>query len=476
MVNSFNISEEKVNRRTHGEHLTSKDIFLEFIFPEIKDRLKQHIWVDLYCGEGNLILPILDYLPENEKISFFKNHVYLFDVQSKMVDKCIRNAINYNIPQEVAEKNIVLRDNLINFPVVLKEKKRPIFHITNPPYLYLGYIRKHKETQKYLKLFESKNKGYQDLYQIAMINDLRNKIPNLIYIIPSNFIFGASVSNKFRLDFLKHYNISKMFIFETKKFEFTGTNICIGFFKRKKNAKAEPLEFIAEKYKKQDTIIKKQYTLKPEFKYRAGSEFDEFIKKYRAVNPLTVKYYLLREAVNKNKGKHKISVIDANKYESNEYKKLTLSVNDELKEKIISNILFVRTVDTGSLDGRVGLGVIKESFNVQGIFVSTNTYRTHPIQIFFKPEISIEDQLLLKNYFNFLLEEFRDRLDSEFLTTYKYSDAEYTRKYLGLTQARSIIETFPYSILDENIKNQLNNYINIRNFNDVIVLLKKIKK
>jgi len=258
------MSEERVNRRTHGEHLTSKEIFLEFIFPEIKDRLKQHIWVDLYCGEGNLILPILEHLPDNEKISFFKNQVYLFDVQPKMVEKCIENAIHHNIPQEVAEKNILLRDNLIDFPVSLKEKKLPIFHVTNPPYLYLGYIRKHEETQKYLKFFEGNNKGYQDLYQIAMINDLRNKIPNLIYIIPSNFIFGASVSNKFRLDFLKHYNISKMFIFETKKFEFTGTNICIGFFKRKKNAKAEPLEFIAEKYKKQDTIIKKQYTLKQE--------------------------------------------------------------------------------------------------------------------------------------------------------------------------------------------------------------------
>ena len=475
MVNSFNISEEKVNRRTHGEHLTSKDIFLEFIFPEIKDRLKQHIWVDLYCGEGNLILPILDHIPKNEKISFFKDHIFLFDIQSKMVKKCIKNAIKYNIPQAVAEKNILIRDNLVNFPETLKKMEHPIFHITNPPYLYLGYIRKHEETKKYLRLFEGKNKGYQDLYQVAMMNDLRNEIKNLIYIIPSNFIFGASVSNKFRMDFLRHYNISKMFIFETKKFEFTGTNICIGFFERKKSAKVEPLEFTAEKYKKQDTIIKKEYRLKPEFKYRAGSEFDEFLKLYQASNPLMVKYYLSREEVQNNKGEHEISVIDANKYENNRYRELTLSVNNDLNRKINSNILFVRTVDTGSHDGRVGLGIIKETFNVQGIYVSTNTYRTHPIQIFFMPEISLEDQLLLKKYFNFLLETFREKLDSEFLTTYKYSDAEYTRKYLGLTQTRGIIETFPYSKLDMNIKNHLNNSINRRNFNDIVNLLKKLE-
>jgi len=91
MVNSLNTSEEKVKRRTFGEHLTSKDIFLEFIFPEIKDQLRQHIWVDLYCGEGNLILPILNHIPESERISFFEKHVYLFDVQPKMVEISVNN-------------------------------------------------------------------------------------------------------------------------------------------------------------------------------------------------------------------------------------------------------------------------------------------------------------------------------------------------------------------------------------------------
>jgi hypothetical protein len=225
---------------------------------------------------------------------------------------------------------------------------------------------------------------------------------------------------------------------------------------------------MAEKYKKQDIIIKKQYVLKPEFKYRAGSEFEESLKKYRATNPLTVKYYLLKEDVNNNKGKHDISVIDANKYEKNEYKKLTLSVNDDLKQKIESNILYVRTVDTGSFKGRVGLGKIEDDFNVQGIYVSTNTYRTHPIQIFLEPELSIEDQLLLLKYFNFVLEAFREKLDSEFLTTYKYSNAEYTRKYLGLTQVRGLIETFPIMNLNKNEKVELGLLIEKRELKDIL--------
>jgi len=231
------------NRRTYGAHLTSTEIFHNWVYPEIKDKLFNYIWVDLYAGEGNLILPILDFIPLENRIKFFEEHIFLFDIQPEMIQESIRNALGYEIPLEIAQKNILLRNNLENFPEFLKKRRFPIYHITNPPYLYLGYIRKHKETQNYLKYFEKDNEGYQDLYQIAMIRDLRHNVENLIYIIPSNFLFGDSVSNKFRLDFLKFYNILKMIIYETKIFEYTGTNICIGFFKRKSVPKNETIEF-----------------------------------------------------------------------------------------------------------------------------------------------------------------------------------------------------------------------------------------
>jgi len=473
MGNSLEDTEGKNNRRTYGAHLTSTDIFLKFIFPEIKKQLNSFIWVDLYCGGGNLILPILRSIPIDERHTFFEKHIYLFDIQAEMVDKCKKNAEKYGISKEIASKNIQLRNNLENFPIFLKNKDLPIFHITNPPYLYLGYIRKHKETQKHFKYFENENEGYQDLYQIAMINDLRNNIDNLIYIIPANFLFGASVSNKFRVDFLKYYNISKMIILETKIFEFTGTNICIGFFKRKRTPKSEIVEFEGIKIKKQNEIIKKNYKLDPRFKYRAGSEFDEFLENFHTKKPLQVKYYLLNKEVMENKGNNEIFVIDANKYKNNEYKKIKLQINDNLKQKIKSNILYIQTVDKGSIEGRVGLNIIQNDFKVDGIYVSSNTYRTHPIQIFLEPQISIEDQYLLKDYFNFMLENFRKKLDSEFLTTYKYSKAEYTRKYLGLTQARALIETFPINEIDLEIKEKLKNLIKKDAFEAIISFLKK---
>jgi len=475
MGNMRQVSKDNKHRRSLGVHLTSTEIFHKYIFPEIKEKLWEYTWIDLYAGEGNLILPILSQITLEKRIPFFSGHIFIFDIQPEMIQKCIINAENYDLPSEVAKKNIKLRDNLESFPTFLKAAQFPLFHITNPPYLYLGYIRKHKETQKYLDFFRGKNEGYQDLYQIAMINDLRNEIGNLIYIIPSNFLYGASVSNKFRMDFLKYYKITKIKIFETKIFEFTGTNICIGFFKKKEVPKVENLEFKGVKIKKNNKIIEKMYVLKPDFKYRAGFEFDEFLKEYHSQIPLKVNYYLLKVDVLKNEGDNEIKVIDANNYQNNEYKKLNLNINDKLKEKIESNILYVRTVDTGSYDGRVGLGFITEDFKVKGIYVSGNTYRTHPIHIFLEPTITQEDQKLLKNYFNFILETFREKLDSEFLTTYKYSDAEYTRKYLGLTQVRSLIETLPIVNMNSESKAILNDLINNKKFDELLLFLKKIK-
>ena len=302
MRENSSTTKEKAKRRKFGLHLTSVDVFYNYIFPEIKNRLEDHLWVDLYAGEGNLILPILEEIPEDRRITFFKNHIYLYDVQKEMVQKCIKNAECYGIPKGLAENNIKIRDNLGDFPQILKKQKYPVFHITNPPYLYLGYIRKHNETKKYIEYFEGLNEGYQDLYQIAMMNDLRNEVDDLIYVIPTNFLFGASVSNKFRLDFLKFYIITKMVIFETSMFEHTGTNICICFFKRKDFPREDPQLFEGLKFKDKKLSLKRDYNLQPKYKYRAGSEFDAFIEEYRAQNTLKVSYYLKKEEVMTNPG------------------------------------------------------------------------------------------------------------------------------------------------------------------------------
>lgn len=449
LATEYYVSTEQ-KRREFGEHLTSVDIFKDFIFPEIKNILYDYTWIDLFAGEGNLILPILEALPRNKREKFFDEHILLFDVQKEMIEKCIEKAKSYGIPYDLARKNIKVRDTLANYPD-FSQLKYPPYHITNPPYLYLGYIVKNSERN--LKYFTGQNEGYQDLYQIALINDLRNNIRNMIYIIPTNFLFGFSVSNKIRRDFLTYYNIKKAIIFEKKIFEYTGTNVCICFFEKKQKPLKELITFKALKIN--NRTIEKEYKLSPKNFYRAGGEFDDFVSYFKSKSPLRIKFYLTLDEVKKNKGTKEVKLLDANSFSNGYFRFDTYLVNEKLYEKIKKNPLFVRTLDTGSWEGRVGIYNIRETFGVDGIVVTKEKYRTHPIQIFITPMLSDEDLFLIKNYFNLMLEYFRDITDSEFLTTFKYSNSEYIRKYLGLSQTKKLLETFPVHLLSSKVKQVL---------------------
>ena len=127
-------------RRIFGEHLTPVEILENFILPEIKDKIYNYIWVDLFAGKGNLILPILKLIPEKNRIEFFKKHIYLFDIQTELVEEAIENARDYGIPKDIAEKNINQKDTIKDYPKFLLNLDLPIYHITNPPYLYIGYF------------------------------------------------------------------------------------------------------------------------------------------------------------------------------------------------------------------------------------------------------------------------------------------------------------------------------------------------
>jgi len=456
--------ESNHRRRTFGEHFTSTDIFKEYILPYIRDNLYKYIWVDLYAGEGNLILPILNLIPKSERCEFFKQRIFLFDIQRNNTREAIEKAIFYGVPKNIAIKNIIQQDTLKNFPNQLLNLETPIFHITNPPYLYIGYVVKHGGRN--LSYFQDKNDGYQDLYQVALMNDARNHLDKMIYIVPSNFLFSDSGSNKIRKDFFKFYDIKKTFLFEDRIFEHTGTNVGIFFFERKKIFGDSKITFPGVKIKNEDKKCK-EYILKPENNYRIESKFEEFIKNYKSNKPLEIKFYITSDDIAQNKGQEIVEVTNANNYNGKIYEKEEIQVSDRFKKKILSNNLFVRTVDTGSSEGRAGLYSIKDVFGTNGIYAAT-PFRTHPIQIFFTPTLSSDEQKLLLEYFNILLEYFRKIDDSEFLTTFKYSKAEYTRKYLGLTKVKQLIQTFSILELTENQKKEFTKIIEGKNAENLI--------
>jgi uncharacterized Fe-S radical SAM superfamily protein PflX len=147
-----------------------------------------------------------------------------------------------------------------------------------------------------------------------------------------------------------------------------------------------------------------------------------------------------------------------------------------LYKKIKNNPLFVRTLDTGKWEGRAGIYDVREIWDIDGILVTKEKYRTHPIQIFIEPNLSEEDLNLLKNYFNLMLEYFRDITDSEFLTTFKYSNSTYVRKYLGLSQVKKLIETLPLYLLEKEEKKILKILILQKNVEKIKEFLSQLKE
>jgi hypothetical protein len=222
----------------------------------------------------------------------------------------------------------------------------------------------------------------------------------------------------------------------------------INFFERKTKSLPNdaPIEFQAIKIRAKNPSDheEKSYYLTADQNYKAGNEFEDFIQKIHVTKPINLNYYLKLAEVEENKGKTSLSVIDANDFQKAAYQKRIIYVNSKLAAKIRANPLWIRTVDTGTPNGRVGLYRISESFDVEGIMVTKATYRTNPIQIFFEPLISLEVQSMLLDYVNLLMEILRNRTDSEFMTTYKFSTSHYTRKYFGLSQARKLMQTFPF--------------------------------
>lgn len=463
-------SAERKHRRTFGEHLTPSALFREYVLPELAPLRTQYRWVDLFAGNGDLIFPLLELTPTAERADFFSEHIFLYDIQPDKVEQCVRRAVALGIPESLARRNIRCQDTLAHYPTEILSGSLPVYHVTNPPYLYIGYIVKHPETQPYLEYFKGVNEGYQDLYQIALINDLRHGIPRMVYIIPTNFLFGYSNSNKIRDDFLPFYAIERVILFEKELFEFTGVHVAICFFQRKVRPARESQEF--EGLKINHTPQQRRYRLSPAFHYRAGAEFEEFTTQYRARTPLKVEYYLYQSAVESHSGDYPVCLVDANQFTGKEYRKFTAYVDEALYKRVKANPLFVRTLDTGTAEGRAGLHLIPEVFQADGIVVTRAPYRTHPIQVFLEPTLPLEDILLLRDYFNLLLEHFRALTDSEFLTTYKYSESAYTRKYLGLSQAKALIETFPYLDMTPAQRERLRQMIGSGDIDSILELLR----
>jgi len=425
-------------RRLLGSHLTPVNVFQDYILPDVGPLMHDHIFMDLFCGEGNLILPMLDLVPRPERSAYFRKHIFMCDADPVMVERAIDIASDYGVDDEALETNITVRDSISSYPA-LKNAGQTV-HITNPPYLYVGHIMKHSEASFQAAYFSGSNEGYQDLYQLALMNDLRHGINKMIYVIPTNFLFGDSASRKVRMDLLTSYNISKCRLFESRIFSHTGINVGIFHFDLDQKGPHDKVEFDAVLENEKHRV--KRFSLDYSNGFRPPMHLPQDHTSSRGER-LEAKFYLTMDEVMSSSGEREVVLLDSKTFSKGRYSRSRFFVNDTLDRKLRSNPLFIRTVDTGSENGRAGLHNIREEFDSDGIVVSGNTYRTNPIQLFVHPVLTMEESMKLMRLFNSRLEKMREESDSSFMTTYRYSsNPRYIRKYLGLKQVSSIISSF----------------------------------
>jgi len=248
--------------------------------------------------------------------------------------------------------------------------------ITNPPFL-----SRNKNKDK--TIYELYNVG--DLYK-ASIKSIMN-CEGGILIVPLNFI--CDERDNIRCLFFENFHIIQMNIFEETVFDDTTYTICsFSFMRNKKNTDSNIVKinfFPSQK--------KREFELNKSTGWRIG---DEFIKKIEN---------------QKNIG-------------------ITRLVKD--KNKKPNSNLFLRAIDTGTEDGKISLIIDENHFWAKH---SDRTFAT----IILDRIYTDKEQMIICNEFNKMINFYREKYNSLFLTNFRNSTSSYSRKRISFDVAYKMI-------------------------------------
>jgi hypothetical protein len=184
--------------------------------------------------------------------------------------------------------------------------------------------------------------------------------------------------------FFSKFDIIKLNIFEEKVFEDTTYTICSFSFELKKSKS----NIIECKFFPSGEI--KKFELKKSSGFRIGSEFFEIINSQKNIG----------------------------------IKRLTIG-------KIPNSNLYLRAIDTGSENGRISLMINKDHFYAKE---SDRTFAS----IIMDKKYTHEQEEIICNKFNEILEKYRKKYNSLFLTNYRNS-SKYARKRISFDVAYKLI-------------------------------------
>lgn len=266
-------------------------------------------------------------------------------------------------------KNCIKRDTLL-YPPDYTNK----LVVTNPPFLA-------KNKNKNKKLYHLY--GVSDLYKAAIKSIINCK--GGILIVPLNFF--CDEDNKIRDLFFSKFDLIRLNIFEETVFDDTSYTICSFSFKIKENNDdCDVIECCFFPYKEI-----KYFELKKITGWRIGSDFLEIIN---STENIGIK---------------------------------------RLRDNIIPNSnLYLRAIDTGSIDGRISLSINKNHFYGKE---SDRSFAT----IVMNKSYTDEQENIICEQFNKILEENRLKYKSMFLTNFRNSTTLYARKRISFDVAYKLI-------------------------------------
>ncbi len=248
--------------------------------------------------------------------------------------------------------------------------------LTNPPYLAKN---------------KNKNKSIYDLYSVSDLYKAAiktsSKVSGGIFIVPLNFFCDEDESA--RIEFLKKFEIKKIRVFEEQVFDDTSYTICAFSFSRANETLKQQkltIEFLP-------SGEKKSLNVSLDSGYRVGYEF---FKSLEEVSEVKISRLLKRSKRRSN---------------------LNISL---------------RAIDTGSKDGRIKLEYDENHYYGKD---TDRTFASLECSKF----ISERDQKRIIKEFNDLLESYRDRYHSLFLTNFRNSTSEYARKRISFDVAYKLV-------------------------------------
>lgn len=406
-----------INKHKYGQHYTPKILTDKYVnlFKKLKE--KKICVVDPFVGEGNLLLEYLSQFSKEEAIELLKEKkIKGFDIDKKTLERTKKRFKDiYDLDDELLKELFIVNNSL-------KTNKTKIddFILTNPPYLARNVCKK-KYPKDFKKNFE--NNKFKDYYEIALNKYKKNEG---FWIIPTNFITSEYLTET-RKKLFNVFNFKNINVFEFPIFKDTRISVISFHLKYKKEEQDElNINFVKEDSEKE---IKISLTEK-------GEICSDWLEETTCSGEF-IKQGLLREQI--PYGEIELNVLNE------DYVIEKIKTTKEMEHKLKNNILFLRATDTGSKTGVLGLYTLNELFknnysDLEPVSLVTKKTSRLCVPLFFLEDISIEEQLKIKDLVNKKLKKYREKYHSVFLTNFKNTTNKISRKRISFKEIYGLIE------------------------------------